>query len=162
MIQNKKRLLFLILIWMLIIFILSSQTREESRSLSGIITNIIISVVYNKDKEITKKEIKKINHTVRKSAHFICYFLSGILFLSFYNQFKISTTKRFLFSQASGIIYAITDEFHQLFVQGRGASFKDVFIDSSGVFIGMILAYFLIKKSKRELNINGRKSHRLL
>jgi VanZ family protein len=41
---------------------------------------------------------------------------------------------------AAGVIcvgVASSDEFHQLFVYGRGASVKDVLIDSSGAFVGI-------------------------
>ena len=34
--------------------------------------------------------------------------------------------------------FACTDEFHQSFVAGRGPSKKDVLIDSTGVFIGIL------------------------
>ena len=146
MFNNFKRpiLFILILAWMVIIFIFSSQNVEKSKSLSSIITNVVTRILY-KDKELTKKETSKIHHNVRKSAHFTFYFVSGILFLNFYNQFEISNKKKLLFSQASGTIFAITDEFHQLFVQGRGSSLRDVFIDFSGVFFGMILMHIIMK-----------------
>ncbi len=38
------------------------------------------------------------------------------------------------------IAYAATDEFHQLFVPGRGARVVDVMIDSAGAAMGLALA----------------------
>jgi VanZ family protein len=35
------------------------------------------------------------------------------------------------------ILYAISDEVHQLFVLGRGAQVVDVLIDSLGAFVGI-------------------------
>ena len=40
---------------------------------------------------------------------------------------------------AGGVLYAITDEVHQLFVQGRHGSALDVAIDSVGVAAGILL-----------------------
>ena len=37
--------------------------------------------------------------------------------------------------------YALCDEFHQLFVPGRGAEFTDVCIDSSGALVGIFLIF---------------------
>lgn len=43
------------------------------------------------------------------------------------------------------MIYACTDEIHQLFVPGRSGQFRDVMIDSLGAFIGiLILSIFLM------------------
>ena len=38
-----------------------------------------------------------------------------------------------------GIIYACFDEFHQYFVTGRSAQFRDVLIDTSGVIISIVI-----------------------
>jgi uncharacterized membrane protein len=43
------------------------------------------------------------------------------------------------------MLYASTDEFHQLFVEGRGASVRDVMIDTLGAALGMLLFIFLRK-----------------
>lgn len=45
--------------------------------------------------------------------------------------------KGFLFSLVFCILYAISDEVHQVFVPGRGAQVTDVLIDSFGAFIGI-------------------------
>ena len=37
-------------------------------------------------------------------------------------------------------LYAISDEVHQLFVPGRGAQVKDVFIDIAGAAVGIFLS----------------------
>ena len=43
------------------------------------------------------------------------------------------------------VLYAISDEVHQLFVPGRGAQVKDVFIDSAGAIVGVGL-YLIISR----------------
>jgi len=37
------------------------------------------------------------------------------------------------------ILYAVSDEVHQLFIPGRGGQFKDVIIDSAGVLVEIII-----------------------
>jgi len=43
------------------------------------------------------------------------------------------------------VLYAATDEFHQLFVPNRQASVIDVLIDSTGAFIGLLVAWIVSK-----------------
>ncbi|MEH6908026.1 VanZ family protein [Neobacillus drentensis] len=37
------------------------------------------------------------------------------------------------------LFFAMTDEFHQLFVLGRVAQVKDVLIDSAGAIVGLVI-----------------------
>ena len=39
-------------------------------------------------------------------------------------------------------VYAISDEVHQYFIEGRGPHLKDVLIDSAGAFVGISLFGF--------------------
>jgi len=39
------------------------------------------------------------------------------------------------------LLYACSDEFHQLFVIGREGSIKDVILDTSGGMMGMLIVY---------------------
>lgn len=36
-------------------------------------------------------------------------------------------------------VYAATDEFHQLFVDGRGFQFSDIFLDFCGALLGVLV-----------------------
>lgn len=44
-----------------------------------------------------------------------------------------------------GIEYAILDEIHQLFIEGRAGKIEDVFIDTIGVSIGICIAMLVFK-----------------
>ena len=46
-------------------------------------------------------------------------------------------------STVVGILYAVTDEMHQMLVSGRVASVFDVLIDSVGVFCGVSVLMFI-------------------
>ena len=38
-----------------------------------------------------------------------------------------------------GLVYAASDEIHQLYVPGRAGQFRDVLIDSAGVLLGICI-----------------------
>lgn len=69
----------------------------------------------------------------------------GVLFLSLLSTYPLSETKRMLFSLLIGIEYAILDEIHQLFIEGRAGKIEDVLIDTIGVSIGICVAMLLYK-----------------
>lgn len=78
---------------------------------------------------------------IRKSAHFIAYLILGYLVShAMKNEASTATAwKRRGASLLFCVVYAISDEFHQLFVPGRGPMLKDVLIDGSGAAIGILL-----------------------
>ena len=95
---------------------------------------------------------------VRKTAHFFMFCGLGILVLctirSYYGRPHIRVyASAWLFC----IFCAVCDEFHQLFVPGRGAQLSDVCLDSAGALVGVLLAFLLLllrkslrKRPKRE------------
>lgn len=78
---------------------------------------------------------------MRKSAHFIAYLVLGFLVSHALNNEASTVTawKRRGISLAICILYAISDEFHQIFVPGRGPLLKDILIDGSGAALGIML-----------------------
>jgi VanZ family protein len=86
------------------------------------------------------------NFAVRKTAHFLEYF---IMYSLAYNALyeKGSLKRSFLISLLIVFLYACSDEFHQLFVPGRACRFTDVLIDTSGgLLAGLILYNKLVRK----------------
>lgn len=77
--------------------------------------------------------------------HFLMYFLLGyFLSRAMKNTFPaFGHIKIVLFTTIFGIIYALTDEWHQAFVPFRTASVYDLFIDGLAGFTGSILFVFL-------------------
>jgi len=137
------------MIWMVVIFYMSSQPAWESNSISKGITEQIIEILgrfISLDVETGTWDsmIPELNHYVRKAAHFAAYFILGIFvtFALIKNGFKL---KSFYISFLFCLLFAISDEVHQLFVPGRGGMFKDVILDSLGSLTGIIL-YFLAKR----------------
>ena len=44
------------------------------------------------------------------------------------------------------LVYALSDEFHQLFVPGRSGELRDVMIDTAAGVVGVCLAYLIHRK----------------
>ena len=81
---------------------------------------------------------------IRKIAHMTEF---GVLFLLLLPPLNIFFTKRLprvLVALAAAFLYACSDEYHQLFVEGRSGMIQDVAIDMIGVFIAMLLYLFLV------------------
>ena len=78
---------------------------------------------------------------MRKSAHFIAYLILGFLVSHAMKNESFTATawKRRGTTLLICVAYAISDEFHQVFVPGRGPLLKDVLIDGSGASLGILL-----------------------
>lgn len=144
--DNMKWLkLILVILWMIVIFSFSNQKAVDSTKLSdGLIlkTVRIIEKITNKeysDEEILEKFVKP----VRKLAHFTIYLILGVLVYLYIKEFNISN--KFIISLLICILYAISDEIHQLFIVGRSGKILDVLIDSLGSLTGI----FIIRKVGR-------------
>lgn len=140
----------LIIIWMSVIFNFSNQNSTESSSLSDKVI-IKIAKIINKEQltqEEQKKIISKYKIIVRKSAHFISYFILGLLIIIFLIDIKWQPKYIYLLTLFFCFIYACTDEIHQLFISGRHGSFIDVLIDTSGSLMSLIIVRLscIIKK----------------
>lgn len=89
---------------------------------------------------------------VRKSAHFLIYFILGILLFSFLREFSNCLGKLFILSIFLSFLYACSDEIHQLFVPGRSGRIFDVLLDTAGATLGIFLFYLLSKRKAKQIN----------
>lgn len=139
------------------IFAMSSQSRKESADTSGGIIRKIAEFLNSEFDEMTEAEqteyIESFQFIIRKTAHFslyaaLCYFL-GVAMMTFS---LLSYKWRYLIAYCSSVIYAASDEIHQLFVPGRGCQFRDVCIDACGAAFGLLLVWlcFVIYKKARK------------
>lgn len=138
--------LVLIVIWLVIIFSLSNDTAEESSSKSDVVAEEIAEVIY---KDENKK--KELVHPIRKIAHGTVYFILNILVMNLLFQLNRMNYKYYLLGILFCILYAISDEVHQLYISGRSGELRDVFIDSMGSILGCLFylgIYKLIRKIK--------------
>lgn len=129
------------LAWMGVIYSLSAQPAPESASLSIGLSDVLLDAVRNISPGL-KTDPEAFNEALRTAAHFGIYHILGVLLLPAvwlrWRKDAILTTL------AIGILYAVSDELHQLFVPGRGAQLTDVLVDATGALTGALLAYWIL------------------
>ncbi|MBQ3566320.1 MAG: VanZ family protein [Oscillospiraceae bacterium] len=140
-------------ILMIIIFCFSAQEAAESMETSQSFSDTFFSILFPDIKKLSAEKqaeiIESCQFIVRKAAHFSVYGLLGILTCtaSRFSRFKFYP----LISAGICLLYAVSDEIHQNFVEGRSCEFRDVMIDFGGSvtgIAGIILIIQLIQKIK--------------
>ena len=134
--------IILLVICMVSIFLFSSEDRDTSTNTSIETTKKVISVVSN-DEDTSTKIAKDYFNEVRKSAHLIEYFCLGILAINVLKDYHKINIWMVLICIIFCMLYALSDEIHQIYVPGRSCELRDIFIDTSGSIIGIII-YSLI------------------
>ena len=137
----------LAIIWMCVIFSFSAQEKEESSVVSEGLSYRIVSSTgllfhLHIDEEQVREIARAIEHFVRKGAHMTEYAILAVLIYVWIGRWQITRFRKSLAAAVISVLYAGSDEFHQLFVAGRAGSFSDVLVDSAGVILG--LAIFLL------------------
>ena len=140
-----------------LIFGFSNQDAKKSSGISKRVSETIVSITRkNESTEEKNKIVKLIEPRIRKLAHFSIYTLVGFLLMCLCFTYKISVNKKIIISLILGFIYACSDEIHQTFVMGRSGEARDVLIDTSGVFIGILISLctsYLYKKKHDKKDI---------
>lgn len=160
----KKCILWaLVVIWMGVIFFMSSQTGKESGALSAKVITTIASIVDSDFDKMSDDEksavIEKWQHFTRKTAHFSEYAVLGVLCtLALLQYERIRRRMCIVWSVLIAAVYASSDEIHQRFVDGRGGQVSDVIIDSSGALVGSLILFGIFmwlskrKNCKKKVN----------
>ena len=137
--MRKKSCILFAVLWMGFIFYMSHQPAKISSAQSDNVMHVI--------KKVSKSEEIKNNinsFIVRKGAHMFLFCILAILFFgSAYNSDNI--LKSVFIALLLAFLYACSDEYHQTFVVGRTGQFKDVLIDFSGAFIGVLIVSLIVK-----------------
>ena len=124
--------------WMAVIFYLSHQPGSASSDLSsGIVAtllNFIDQVAPNLD-----LDVESFHTFVRKNAHFMAYLLLSLLSLNAWRSSGFGSWKQLFLGFGMCVLFAMTDEIHQLFIAGRSGEARDVLIDSAGASLGLVL-----------------------
>lgn len=163
MMKRKYRVILLaalVLGWMGVIFMFSSQDGAASSETSGRVVKVVITVIKPDFNSLAKSEQisfrDMVTFFVRKGAHFTEYMILGVLLFLFYYEWrpKISQVPQkenthimqlrlrriWFMAWITGTLYAAGDEFHQMFTGERSPQVRDVCIDSSGAAVGCLLA----------------------
>ena len=139
----------LVVLWMLLIFSFSQKEASTSSSESRkIVSKVVYTIEKNKSKQEKERIVDLAHIPFRKFAHGFEYAILCILLLLALKTTNIKINYNYIIALIICIIYACTDEAHQLFITGRSGEFKDVCIDTAGSSIGLIL-YIIINKLKK-------------
>ena len=144
---------FLVLLCMATIFGFSSDNAEESNKKSdGVIVRISEFLVGHKLSEKEREQkIEQYVTLIRKSAHLTIYLILGFLLLSYLREYRVLDTKTIMIAFIIAVLYACSDEIHQLVVPGRSGEIFDVIIDSIGSLTGIGIYYMFYKwRNKNE------------
>lgn len=147
----KKIISFIVLIlWMIVIFSFSSADANKSTGTSDKVITTMIEIkdkITNNETPNNEKEIiiKNSSFYIRKIAHITEYLILGFLTFNLLKQYSVTNI---YYAIGLSILYSCTDEFHQLFINGRSGSIRDVLIDSIGILIGTYLYKLLFIKNK--------------
>ena len=159
-----RRIIFTILtiIWMTVIFWFSANPADESTEMSHSVGKVIGHYfVDGYDDWPEERQIEyadRIDYPVRKCAHAMEYAVLGFLLVAALCDNAWEERKRIILCIALGVIYACSDEFHQLFVPGRSGQISDVLLDSCGVLAGIAagwIALFLFRSKKTSSSISS-------
>lgn len=161
MVHSEKRRLLLfipVLIWMVVIFMFSSDNGSISSMQSGRVSYMVASAVdsvFRLDmSDVERLDFShSLSYLVRKTAHFSEYFILGLLLYAAISvnfgsvlasmdadrRFLRKIKLRYFVPVVVVFGYAGTDELHQYFVPDRCCSFKDVLIDTAGGLTGILI-----------------------
>ncbi|MGF7185304.1 VanZ family protein [Desulfitispora alkaliphila] len=136
-----------VILWMVLIFYLSHQPAPESNELSKGITKGVVNTT-ERVAPNAEFDIRSLNHIIRKNAHFFAYFVLGLLVINALRVSGVNGTRSLILALGICVLYAVSDEVHQLFIPGRSGELRDVLIDSAGASVG-IGVYMLVSKRRK-------------
>ena len=128
-----------LLLWMLVIFSLSTDTASAERTrpaIGGILGRLFPGLA----RHLSPRMLDRIDFNLRKAAHVTEYALLAVLAyraVAFGSpQFR---HRHVILPFLIGVLYAASDEYHQSFYASRGAKAADVTFDTFGVTAGLLL-----------------------
>ncbi len=138
--MTVKKKIYITVSWALVIacmcfiFWMSGFNATESSAMSDSIIRKILAVF---GEEFS-------SFVVRKAAHMIEF---CVLAMTLYNAIHSTWQKRLtpVLAFACTVLYAVTDEIHQLFTEGRACRVFDVFVDSCGALVGIIISIIIFR-----------------
>jgi VanZ family protein len=108
-------------------------------------SHIIIPVLHWIFPHASPQHLAEMHFLVRKSGHFIEYFILSLLILRGIRAGRKETRLVWVAVTLLAVaVYASLDEFHQSFVPGRTAAVSDVVLDTTGGAVAQLTAGLLL------------------
>jgi len=124
--------------WAILIFFFS--TRPFGANYTQSLLTWVLGLLHL---HVSLHAVRLLNEVIRKLSHIMEY---GFLALLLYGPSdgrleNLWRPRRALFCVLAAAFYSLTDEFHQIFVPGRGASLIDCGLDTLGAGLAMLLPF---------------------
>ena len=132
---------FLSLIFTGLIFYNSSLPASASDEMSYFFVKLVAEINAFLDKPVS---LQMMNHIIRKTAHFLEYFIQALLLCKAFRVTRIESKASHGYILLFSLMTAMFDEYIQLFSPGRSSQVTDIMLDFSGGFTGW-LSYQLWK-----------------
>jgi VanZ family protein len=127
-------------LWLIVIFLFTELPYFNGENTGRIINKTIASVNETVESPTTQSLVNRnLNLVVRKSAHLVAFGILAVLIWKCLSNNRLSYILAWLLT----FMYALTDEWHQSFIPGRMATFKDVLIDSLGALIALLVVFLM-------------------
>ncbi len=145
--------------WCVFIFCMSAANGDLSQSYSDGFSASFLAAIDPSFASLEPNEklqrLSGLSFPVRKAAHFSEYLVLGVLAANFA---RLSGNMRgqgapvaaLLFSWAFCVLFAFTDEFHQLFIDGRSSQLFDVAVDSIGALAGVLVLAACVRRLSKK------------
>lgn len=147
----KTKLVLRYLFWaltlalMVFIFSMSGQNATISSKASESFIRFFLDSINFLDESAKEALVSSLQFVVRKAAHFTVFATLGVFSYSAMLTYSIKNKTQIYTAGAICLIYAASDEIHQIFVDGRAGRLYDVGIDFMGSIIGILFVYLIIK-----------------
>jgi len=137
-----------VFIWMVVIFSASSDSmsfQHSSRFLAPVLRWLF--------PHMTERTISDMVFVIRKCAHLTEYAILALLVLRAVRKPVRNDPRPWRWSEAGWaillvVLYAGSDEIHQIFVPHREGKFADVIIDTSGGVAGLLIVWVIGRLTK--------------
>lgn len=88
---------------------------------------------------------------VKKTGHVLLFGALAILIYRALRMDGVNRKKAAIWAVLLAFIYGVSDEYHQMFTQGRESRVRDVFIDGGGSILIILAAYYLPPKLSKKM-----------
>lgn len=150
---NIKRILRFVpmLVIMGLIFYFSAMPAGDSDATSQGLLEMLLNAFENEEHILSEATRAILHELLRKTAHFTEFALLGVS--AYFALADRKSKPRFWISLCIAVIYAASDEIHQLFVPGRFGIWSDVVIDSLGALTGILIYRRIARKKNTRMRV---------
>jgi VanZ family protein len=136
-------------VWMASIFLVTQLPYFTGENTAKVIQKGVVTETHSTNTQsVDPVNINELNLMIRKITHVIVFGILAFLLYKTLAAYPFS----YILSWILTVIYAVSDEWHQSFMPGRVAAYKDVLFDSLGAFIALFLLYLFTKKKNDTVN----------